>query len=159
MSRAMLELLGGGIGGASLGFLSLLLGTVVVSPICDGDECIAAILLTGIVGATFGVPLGVYGAGMLQNGRGRYWPTFLGTVVGGGLGIAAALLSQDELATGIALSAGPVIGALVAYEISHAYAEPEATLTSQQSGSGLQVFPALGLTLTGGIVGGLSGRF
>jgi hypothetical protein len=155
----MFEFLGGGVGGASVGFLGLLLGAAVFSPLCDGEECIVPILLTGIVGATFGVPLGVYGAGTLLKGQGGFWPAFLGTVVGGGLGLTVALLSADEeVAPVIAMSAGPVIGAIIGYELSHA-GQASAALRPQQSGMGLMIFPSLGLTLKGGIVGGLSGRF
>ena len=158
-SRAMLEFLGGGVGGASVGFLGLLLGAAVFSPLCDGEECIVPILLTGIVGATFGVPLGVYGAGTLLKGQGRFWAAFLGTLVGGGLGLTVALLTESEdVSPAIALSAGPIIGAIVGYELSHA-GQSSAAPRPQQSGVGLMVFPSLGLTLKGGIVGGLSGRF
>jgi hypothetical protein len=160
MGRATFEFLGGGLGGASVGFVSLLLGVVVFSPICDSEGCIAPILLTGIVGATFGVPLGVYGAGKLLDGKGGYWPAFLGTLVGGGLGLTVALLSQsDDVAAGVAVTAGPVLGAIVGYELSHASAQSPAALLPQQSGEGLLVIPTLGLTPRGGIVGGLSGRF
>jgi hypothetical protein len=159
VGRAMLEVLGGGAGGATVGFLSLLLGGLVFSPLCDTDECLGPILITGIVGTTFGVPLGVYGAGKLAGGKGKYWPAFVGTIMGGGLGLAAALLSQDEAGTAIGLTAGPVIGAVIGYELSHSLESAPAAVTPQGSSPGLMIFPTFGLTLTGGVVGGLSGRF
>lgn len=146
-TRGVFEFIGGGIMGAGVGFLSLLLGAAVFAPTCDSDElCIIPIFLTGAVGATFGVPLGVYGAARLQGGQGRYWPAFLGTVVGAGLGILTSVVSGSETATVVSMTAGPVIGAIVGYELSHAHVQS-------------RLAPALGLSLTGGVSVGLSGRF
>ena len=146
VGRGVLEFVGGGLVGAGVGFVSLLLGTVVFVPTCDSEACILGILSVGALGASFGAPLGVYGAAKLMGGQGRYWPSFLGTVVGAGIGALAAVATRNETATVIGLSTGPLIGAIVGYELSHAHVQPS-------------VSPTLGLTLTGGVVAGLSARF
>jgi hypothetical protein len=146
VGRGVFEFIGGGVMGAGVGFLSLLLGAAVFAPTCDSDSCIIPIFLTGAMGASFGIPLGVYGAGRLQGGQGRYWPAFLGTIVGAGLGALTSVISNNETATAVSLTAGPVLGAIVGYELSHSYVQRRLT-------------PTLGLSLTGGVVAGLSGRF
>lgn len=145
-SRGALEILGGGVAGSGLGLVGMLLTAAAIAPSCSSDSCILTIYLVGATAAVFGIPLGVYIAGRLMDGRGGYWATLLGTVIGTGLGIAAAVAAQEDAATAIGLTAGPLLGAVLAYELSHAY--------SQRA-----VSPTLGLSLTGGVVVGLSGRF
>lgn len=146
VGRGVLEFVGGGLAGAGVGLLGLLVGAAVFAPTCDSDSCIIPIFLTGMVGAAFGTPIGVYGAAKLLGGQGRYWPSFLGTVLGAGVGALAAAVAQNETATAVSLATGPIIGAIVGYELSHAYVQR-------------RVVPTLGLSLTGGVVAGLSGRF
>jgi hypothetical protein len=147
VGRGVTEFLGGGVAGAGIGFLGLLLGAAVFVPSCGDDgACIVPIFLLGSTAAAFGVPLGVYGAAKFWGGQGSYWPTFLGTVVGAGLGILVAVAVQNETAAMVTMTTAPIIGAMVGYELSHAHVQPS-------------VSPALGLTLTGGVVAGLSGRF
>ena len=148
VGRGVFEFVGGGVMGAGVGFVSLLLGAAVFSPICGNDAyaCLIPVFLTGAVGAVFGASLGVYGAGKLLGAEGRYWPSFLGTLAGAALGIVGAVAAQNETATALSLTVGPVLGAIVGYELSHAYG---------QRG----VLPSVGVTLTGDVTVGLSGRF
>jgi hypothetical protein len=147
VGRGVFEFVGGGVAGAGIGFLGLLLGAAVFVPGCnDDDDCIVPIFLLGSTAAAFGVPLGVYGAAKLWDGEGSYWAAFLGTVVGTGLAILVSVAAQDSGAAAVSLTTAPIIGAMVGYELSHAYVQPS-------------VSPMLGRTLTGGVVAGISARF
>ncbi len=159
-ARVMLEFVGGGVAGGGLGFVSLLAGAVIFSGACSGDDlsCLGPIFFTGIVGAAVGVPLGVYGAGKLLKGQGAYWPSLIGTVVGAGIGLTVGLISQNEPALVMGVTAGPVVGAIVGYELSHAAALSSLEREDRGSGTSVQVTPAFGLT-PGGLYGALAGRF
>ncbi|MDY7231974.1 hypothetical protein [Hyalangium rubrum] len=156
-SRAMLELIGGGAVGAGMAIAGGIFGGLVFSASCEDLDCLGVVFVSGLVGATFGVPLGVYGAGRLMDGRGQYWPTFLGTLVGAGLGLAGGLASQNEAALVVGLTFGPVLGAMVGYELSHAYQQPAPRPARFETG--FQLHPAVGFTPGGGLLGSLSGRF
>lgn len=146
VGRGALEVLGGAVAGTGVGLAALLLTAAAIAPICDSDSCLLTIWLAGATGAMFAIPLGVSVAGGLMDGRGGYWPTLLGTMLGTGLGIAAAVAAENGTATAVSLTAGPLLGAVVAYELSHTYAQRS-------------VSPTLGLSPAGGVVLGLSGRF
>ncbi|ADO74368.1 hypothetical protein [Stigmatella aurantiaca] len=159
--RLMLELLAGAAGGAGMGAVSFLVGASVISGACDGDslDCFVPLFMMGGAGALIGVPLGVYGAGKLMKGRGQFWPTLIGTVAGAGLGLAGALASQNGTALILGLSAGPVVGAIVGYEISHLVPGFPTRPGTVRPGLGLSMLPSFAATPGGGVLGGLSGRF
>ncbi|MDC0709937.1 hypothetical protein POL68_15795 [Stigmatella sp. ncwal1] len=160
-SRLMLELLAGAAGGVGIGAVSFLVGASVISGACNGDslDCFVPLFMMGGAGALIGVPLGVYGAGKLMKGRGQFWPTLIGTVAGAGLGLVSALASQDGTAFILGLSAGPVLGALAGYEISHWVPRFPTSPSRGLPGRGVSMLPALLATPGGGLLGGLSGRF
>lgn len=158
-SRAMLELIGGGAVGAGMAIAGGIFGGLVFSASCEGEDCLGVVLVSGLVGATFGVPLGVYGAGRLMGGRGQFWPSFLGTLVGAGLGLVGGLASQNDAAQVVGLTFGPVLGAIVGYELSHTYQRSDSGPRPARFETRFQFQPAIGLTPGGGLLGSFSGRF
>jgi len=145
MGRGAAEILGG-VAGGGLGIVAMLVTVAAIDPSCSSESCALTVALVGSTTALFGIPLGVYIAGRLMDGRGSYWATLLGMVVGTTLGIAAAAAAQQGAVSFISLTVGPLLGSVLGYELSHAY--------SQRA-----VSPTVGLSLTGGVVVGLSGRF
>jgi hypothetical protein len=146
VGRGALELLGGAVVGSGVAVVAMLLTSIAIDPGCSSESCILTLFIVGPTAALFAIPLGVYGVGRLMNGQGGYGATLLGTVVGTGLGITAAVALKEGTAAVVAVIAGPLLGAVVGYELSHAY--------SQRG-----VSPTIGLSPTGGVVVGLSGRF
>ncbi|HYI00815.1 hypothetical protein [Hyalangium sp.] len=159
--RLLLEVLGGTVG-ATVGFIPG--GLVILSAFCiescdDGAESRAilglGLALAGIAGGT---AIGITGAGSLLQGEGEYWPTAggaaIGTLVGSIVGLALAS-SADEAAL-IPVLVGPIMGGMIAYELSHsnAVARRQLRRTSQP-----QVVPMATVTPRGGFIGGLAGRF
>lgn len=158
-SRAILEVLGGGAVGAGMAVVGGIFGGLAFSGACAGEGCLGVIVISGIVGATFGVPLGVYGAGRLLDGQGSYWASFLGTVAGASVGTMVALAGQGEAAQVVGLTFGPLLGAILGYEFSHASKRSAPEPLPRQSGTGFEFHPAIGVTPGGGLFGSLSGRF
>jgi hypothetical protein len=140
MGRGAAEILGG-VAGGGLGVVAMLVTVAAIDP-----SCALTVALVGATTGLFGIPLGVYIAGRLMDGRGSYWATLLGMVVGTTLGIAGAAAAQQGAVSFISLTVGPLLGSVLGYELSHVY--------SQRA-----VSPTVGLSLTGGVVVGLSGRF
>jgi hypothetical protein len=159
--RVMLELVAGTVGGVGIGAVSALVGASLISTACNNDDsldCIVPLVMVGGAGVLLGVPLGVYGAGNLLHGRGQFWPALIGTVAGAGAGLVGGLASQNDAALIIGLSAGPVLGAILGYELSHFVTWfPGVKRASPQAG--VSVFPALAALPRGGVLGGLTGRF
>jgi hypothetical protein len=139
-------------------------GLLIVSAFCtdgcSGDEESRAILGLGLALAGFagGAALGITGAGSLLHGEGEYWPTAggaaLGTLAGTLLGLALAS-TLDEAAL-VPFLAGPVIGGMIAYELSHSNA-----IARRHRNPALtpRVMPMATVSPHGGVIGGLVGRF
>jgi hypothetical protein len=158
--RIPLQILGGtaAAGAAILVTLGLF---SLDSQSCDGFFCNPSVFLFGLgaggVGLMTGPPLAIWGIGEALDDRGRFWPT-LG---GGALGTLATVLSllaldahlPPELNVALA-SLWPVISSMIVYELTRRGPAPSGTVDS-----GLQVFPVVGMSRHGGIVGGLVGSF
>ena len=159
--RIMLELLAGAVSGAGIGAVSVLVGASLISNACNNDDsldCVVPLIMVGGAGALLGVPLGVSGAGKLLHGRGQFWPTLIGTVAGAGAGLLGGLASGSDEMLIVGLSAGPVVGAILGYELSHFVTWfPGVRRSSPQAG--ISLVPSLAALPRGGVLGGLSGRF
>jgi hypothetical protein len=165
-------LLAGAVGGA-VGFLpALAYSAVFCDLIRDGTsatDCTYALAFSGTaLSVSIGAGLGVMGVGHLLDGKARF-----GAVLGGamlGSAVAGAIARQNgwallDLETMGLLWIAPVIGATLAYAVSGAYypdptrrirAVPPAPKDEDEY---VQVLPMFGPTQTGGIIGGLAGRF
>ncbi len=164
--RILLEALAGGGTGIVAGIAGALSGVLLVGNKCTDGSCIIPILGSMSLGVVLGTPLGVYGVGRAMDGHGTYWAALGGTVLGSlaGLGLGAAFSSigsGNAVLTLISLIAGPVTGAILGYELSNASTPPTPLppMGSDSSAPGFQCVPVLGVTPTGGILGGLAGRF
>lgn len=159
--RLILEVFGGALGG-SLGVIPG--GLLFISGLCfegcdDGAEVRAILgLALGLTGIAGGTAVGIVGAASLVHGEGEYWPTAGGAGIGtlAGLLTAIALASSGEEAAIIPAISGPIIGGIIGYELSHSNAD-ERRLPSPASGT--QMLPVISLHPSGGILGGLVGRF
>jgi hypothetical protein len=160
--RLSLEVLGGTAGGFVAGGSGFLLGALlgVATVGCGSYECIVAGFVGGAVGLLLGVPTGTYLGGRILRGRGTFSATMAGSLIGWGLtGLGLGILSgtqagASDVAT-FALLSLPVVGASVAYEISHADHLPQAP---RPSASGPRVVPVVGFTASGPRLG-LAGQF
>lgn len=98
------------------------------------------------IGFGLAAPLGVLLSGWLFDGDGSGLATFVGDLLGGGIGVAAVLFGgQDGTPLLFAL---PLVGSVVGYEV-----------TSPSSRSAVQVSATFAPTRDGGGIVGLSGRF
>lgn len=158
--RVTLEFLGGSVLGLAAGIPGAIIA--INGAFCDGcgseSEFFAGVSLS-FAGLTLGSALGIKGMGSLLGGEGRFLGTLAGTSIGGlsglGLGLIIGFVAGSELWI-IPTLAGPIVGGLIAYELSHANAlEGRSALSS----SGTGVIPVVSVSPGGGIIGGLTGRF
>jgi hypothetical protein len=162
--RVLLEFLFGGTGGVALGVAGFYSG-LAASRCSFADGCSSAVgnyLLYGSAIAiyTLGSTLGVYGAGVLMEGRGRWWPTLAGGALGAAAGSAAFIASDKRSAAFILLALSPLASAIIGYELSASFAEPELEPPhALHSMPGPRVVPVIAATPSGGILGGLAGKF
>ncbi len=160
--RVLAEAGGGVLMGAVMGLLGYAVGQSVIDDAqCEGEGCPFLGLVVGIPTAFLGIPGGVHGAGLAMGGRGGLGATFAGTVVGTGAGVLVALKSEDKRVRIASLIAGPLLGSIAGFEISHALHRPRRGASRAESASspGLRVAPMAGVTPYGGLLGGLSGNF
>jgi hypothetical protein len=155
--------------GAIAGMMGVIIGSVptaiVALPFClgaddfeDEPQCTIAVgaglSLTYAVGVTLGVTL----VGKMMGGQGDGVMTFLAALAGAAAGSGIGIASRSTGALILGLALGPLIGAVVGYEISHSmYTQPASS--EPQARSGFRVMPMAGVTPGGGILGGLMGRF
>ena len=127
---------------------------------CDDGELTRFYLgvALGLVGIAGGTAAGIVGAASLVHGEGAYWPTAAGAGIGilAGILTARAIAGADDQAALIPAISGPIIGGMIGYELSHSNAEERRL---QSSASGAQLLPVISLHPSGGILGGLVGRF
>jgi hypothetical protein len=162
--RIFFEVLAGAGTGAVAGFAGAVPGLLSTGANCDFGVCLITVVVPMTVAIVLGTPLGVYGAGRGLGARGSYLASLIGTMLGsiaGLLGAATAAAIGSEILTALTLFAGPVAGAVVGFEVSHASAQstPPAPPGVAAARSSVQLVPVVGLTRTGGILGGLAGRF
>lgn len=159
VGRIALGTLGGALGGAVGGMPLFVISFAVGGGIdANGDQTASLVAAgAGLAGYATGMAFGVWGVGSLLGGEGRYLPTLAGTVlgllVGGGLG--AYLFTQEELLAIPPLVAGPLLGAVIAYELSHSVEWDRGA----EASTGIAVLPTVSVRPSGGFVAGLVGRF
>jgi hypothetical protein len=150
------------VGALATGVLAAIPGYLLISPFCGvnlQNQPACAITLFSIIslGVTSGAALGAWRIGGHLDGRGTFLPTFLGALAGSVLGAAGGLGSSNEAVLIIGLATGPIIGAVVGYEISHRWILSEEQ--APQAATGFRVMPVLAAIRGGGLLAGLAGRF
>lgn len=128
------------------------------------DALCSPFILVPMSGAMFlGTPLGVSVAGDLAGGRGAYWSALLGMVVGTGAAAVLVVALKGDLSTlqAVSMLSIPILGAVVGYELLHAYRQPDPAGLARANTAGVspQVIPLVGVTPHGGFFGGLAARF
>lgn len=109
---------GGGIGGAYMGF------AIETAGDCNGEFCgLGGIILGGAIGLTFATPVGVYLAGSHSGETGSLGATIGGSVLGSLVGIGAAAAAESE-ASVVLLVAGPVVGSMIGFNATRRYDRP-----------------------------------
>lgn len=113
------EILAGGALGFALGFGGGLLGAVIVG----GDEIEEwgwGLIIGGSLGASIGSALGVYVVGSIGNETGSIGATFLGSVLGVGLGWASLLGGEESTLTYMSFAIPPIL-ACVGFNMTRRY--------------------------------------
>lgn len=153
--RILLETLAGGAGMVVVGTGGLALGVVTTE--CDlfETDCSAAAIM-GLSGMALGSAIGTWASGSLMKGRGGFFSTLLGAILGTGSGILLLAVNNDTLGP-LGLLAMPTIGAVLGYELSGSASPPDSHFSL--TGDRVPVMPAFGTTPHGGFMGGVSGRF
>lgn len=163
--------LAGGVGGFAFAVPAFIVGFFA----CEGNgslgidsDCLnKATFISAGIGASLGAGLGVMGAGYLLGGRAR-----LGAVMAGGMASSALIVlavlstsSRDFGGSGPYFLAVPALGATLMYLLSDAFfPDPSRVPNPEQrkppsEDEYVRVLPLLTPTLTGGVMGGLVGRF
>jgi hypothetical protein len=143
-----------GILAASPGLL--LMGDSFSCSTCADDAAIIGGGLVSLVGFTAGTALGVKLIGSLFWGEGRYLKTLLGAGLGFGGGLLTMIpLIETEGGWAIPLLVGPLIGAVVGYEMSHT----DELERMAAAGPSVSVLPSVSVHPSGGVIAGLMGRF
>jgi hypothetical protein len=107
---------GGGVGGAVLGF------GLETNGGCHSEFCgLGGIVIGGIAGLAFVTPVGVYLVGSAGDETGSFAATLGGSVLGTLAGIAAAAGSGEEDAAAVLLVAGPVLGSMAGFNLTRKY--------------------------------------
>ncbi len=154
--RILLETLSGGAGMVAGGLVGLVGGVLATECSLFETDCTAAALFA-LSGMTLGSALATWGAGILMNGRGGFFSTLVGALLGTGAGLVAISVDQDTLGP-IGLLSLPAIGAMTGYELSQ-LGEVETTLSPALRKDRLPVTPAFGTTPRWGFMGGVAGSF
>jgi hypothetical protein len=127
---------------------------------CDGPCDFGLVFFglgVGAVGITLGPALAVWSIGEALDDRGRFWPTLAGSALGTISGILAVVQLTNRVSDPVLIAVlgfGPLLGTLVAYELTR-----RGPLPSEPEASRVQVHPVVGVSPGGGLVGGLAGRF
>jgi hypothetical protein len=169
----MLELLGGGIGGTAGALIGGLLTGALYAASGGCDDATPTCGLTALViiipSIAIGTSLGVTMFGRFMDGEGLFSSTILGLAAGVGVALLAGVVTTSEPVLLTGLVAGPLIGAVIGYEISHANViEARKKSPKKKKRDSDDIFssrtrpqwtPMLGTTPHGGFFGGLAGRF
>lgn len=160
--RVAVEALGGAAGGVGATFASVFVLTRIDAErwSCSGDVCDGrAIGALAMLSCALGSTTGVYAAGELMGGGGRFLPTMVTGLVMGGATAGLFLAGIDESAEVIIpLMAVPMVSSLVAYEVSAAYLPSRPARFNASRSPALTWAPTIALTSKGGALG-LTGRF
>jgi hypothetical protein len=163
LPRILAEAFGGVLGGVGMGIVGLLAGASALEDVScsSGEVCLATLLIITVPAAFVGIPLGVGYAAEGLGGRGQFLPSLGGTLLGTGAGLIYGLTSEDTGGLVASLIIGPVLGAIVGYELSHAMNQSHAyaARAGPSSRTGPRVVPVFGATPRGGLLGGLAGSF
>jgi hypothetical protein len=160
--RIFAEAFGGVLGGVGMGIAGLLVGASALedADCSDGEVCLALLALITVPATFVGIPLGVQYAGESMGGRGDFLPALGGTVLGTGVGVILGMQSEGNGGLAAGLIIGPILGAIVGYELSSAINERRAYILGDASShSGPRLVPVVGVTPRGGLLGGLAGSF
>lgn len=158
--RSLLDVAGAGV---------VTLGSAVLMDLVSGTRCfreretlcaLNAFVVTFLsVSAT--APVGVWAVGSMLGGEGKLWAAYMGSALGMGLGLVGTMPTL-AFGSGVILAvAGPigaVLGATIAYEVSHRLSRRQASLSVARS-SGVRVTPVLGASPRGSLLGGMAGSF
>ncbi|MCP3104982.1 hypothetical protein LZ198_39565 [Myxococcus sp. K15C18031901] len=164
-ARLAIESAAGSLASMGAGILGLVPGVLLAGD-CDalrGSSCREA-WVTGAVGLAAGATMGVYLSGTLMKERGSLMTTLLGAVVGTGAGVltfAALNESNDGLAI-MGLLILPTAGAVMGYELGlepHPAETESAHPRPEPSSPSVRLFPSVGATPHGGVMGGFVGSF
>jgi hypothetical protein len=164
LPRVLSEVFGGVLGGVGMGVVGLLIGASALESVdCSADDnvCAATVIAVTVPAVFVGIPLGVQFAGQGLGGQGEFLPALGGTLVGTGAGLIYGLSSDGPGPLVAGLIVGPLLGAIVGYEISNAIVRGGSPAPRAVSSAFVspQVVPLVGATPRGGLLGGLSGRF
>lgn len=169
--RTLLQAPASILGGAVVGFVgiypSFAFSFVACEVLFEGGkatDCAIAGTYSGTaLSVSIGSAIGVMAVGRLLDGRGRFGAALGGALLGSALGTAIGLGSDMDL---VELSAllfvGPAVGATLFYAFSDAFF-PDLTRPvappRKEVDEYARVAPMISTTRTGGIIGGLVGRF
>lgn len=161
--RVIAEVFGGVLGGVGMGIVGLLAGVSALEDVScgSGEVCAATILIITVPAVFVGIPLGVQYAGQGLGGRGDFLPSLAGTLLGTGAGLLYGLSQDGAGYMAVGLIVGPVLGAVIGYELSHAMNASNSyqARAGSSAAQGLRMAPLIGATPRGGFLGGLSGSF
>lgn len=160
VGRMLLETLGGGLGGVmGLGAGFFIGGNIATESSCGLDCTEGALLTLSVVGVgmTLGASAGVFGAGSLMDGQGRFLHTLGGAALAEGAALGLVALGLDSTPATLSILLAPLVGALVGYEVSHVLSRSDME-QSASAHSGVSLMPVVGATPGGGMLG-LHGRF
>ncbi|WP_224366606.1 hypothetical protein [Hyalangium versicolor] len=164
LPRVLSEIFGGAVGGIGMGLVGLIVSVSALENVdceADADVCFATVAIITVPAAFVGIPMGVQMAGDGLGGRGKFLPALGGAILGMGVGAIYGMSSDDSGPLVVGLLVGPLVGAILGYEISNALESQGAHLARDASPrrKGPQVVPVVGATPRGGILGGLSATF
>lgn len=120
VGRILGEILAGGALGLALGYGGAYLGYVIAGGEDEGLEWAWGLIIGGSLGASIGCALGVYTVGSIGDETGSIGSTFLGSVLGVGLGWVALLVGEESILTYISIAIPP-IGACVGFNMTRRY--------------------------------------
>jgi hypothetical protein len=169
--RLLLQPPAGILGGAVVGFVSaypaFTLSFVTCEALFDDDEAIDCLILGTYAGTALGVSIGagigVMAIGHLLDGRGQMGAALAGALAGSAVGAAIGFsYDMDFVDMSVLLFVGPVVGATLLYTLSDAFFPGPARKVAparEEVDEYARVLPMISTTRTGGIIGGIVGRF
>lgn len=154
----------GGVVGIIPAYTLSILTCVVLLDGSKATDCAIAGTYAGTaLSVSIGTGIGVFAVGRLLGGRGQSGAALGGALLGSALGTAIGLGSGvDIVYVSALLLVGPAVGATLLYAISDgSFPDPTRPVAppSEEVDEYAWVLPMVSTTRTGGIIGGLIGRF